>query len=58
MRTKLSDGQSSCITIQSKHTRSWQRHDEGMKTAWRFLDVLYDLVFEGRFVNFTGRRAK
>ena len=58
MRTKLSDDQSSCITTQGKHTSSWQKHDEGMKTAWRFLDIPYDLVLEVCFVNFTGRRVQ
>ena len=58
MRIKLSDDQSSSITNQSKHTSSWQQHDERMKTAWRFLDIAYDLVLKVCFVNFTGRRAQ
>ena len=58
MRIKLSDDQSSCITTQGKHTSSWQQHNEGMKTAWRFLDIPYDLVLKVYFVNFTGRRVQ
>jgi len=58
MRTKLSDDQSSCIIAQGKHTSGWQPHDEGMKAAWRFLDISYDLVLKVCFVNFTERRIQ
>ena len=58
MRTNLSDDQSSCVTTQGKHTGSWQQHDEDMKTAWRLLDIPYDLVLKVFLVNFTGRRAQ
>jgi hypothetical protein len=36
MRTKLSGDQSSCITTQGKHTRSWQQHDVSNKNPSRF----------------------
>jgi len=58
MRTKLSDDQSSCTTTQRKHTSGWQLHDDGMKTAWRFLGVPYDPVLQVCFVNFKGRRVQ
>jgi hypothetical protein len=56
MRTSLPDDLFSCITTQGKHTSSWQKHDEGMKTARRYAYIHNDLDPKVCFVNFTGRR--
>jgi len=58
MRSDFSEYASTFIAKRGEHNSSWLQHDEGMKSAWRFLDRPYDPVIRKCFASSAGREVQ